>query len=223
MNDLSKIFSHLIESDLPPRQKCFSFIREGILLGHLKKGQRIVERELVDLLKVSRTPVREAIRQLENENLISYHPHRGCVVVGFSAKDITEMYEIRIILECFLMRKLVESTDVAALLIMLKQELQEERDAEVKVDTAYTNNFHMRLLSMVKHRWLHHFLRQLEEYISRLHILSFLKQGREEVAFQEHLSILDALIARNADTAEKLLTQHLSASLDAFLDVSPLA
>jgi len=222
LNDIPKILTNLINSDLPPRQKCFSFIRESILLGYLKKGQHIVERELVDLLKVSRTPLREAIRQLEKENLISHHPHRGCVVVGFTSKDIVEMYEVRIILECFLMRKIVELLDVGALQ-ELKQIMQEEHNAsEEKADLAYTSNFHVRLLAMAKHRWLSHFLGQLEEYISRFHVLSFLRQGRKEMAFQEHLAILDALIAKDSDTAEKLLTQHLNASLSAFLAVAPV-
>jgi len=221
LDDMPEALINLIDSDLPPAQKCFSFIREGILLGYLKKGHRIVERELVDLLKVSRTPIREAVRRLEKENLISHHLHRGCVVSGFTTKDIKEMYELRTILECFLMRKLVESPDIAAF-ETLKQKMQDERASGQKIDTAHTGNFHMRLLGMAKHRWLSYFLGQLEDYISRLHVLSFLKHGRDIAAFQEHLSILDALIAKDADAAEKLLIRHINASLDAFLDVYQL-
>jgi DNA-binding GntR family transcriptional regulator len=221
LDDIPEVLVHLIDSDLPPLQKCFSFIREGILLGYLKKGQHIVERELVDLLQVSRTPVREAIRQLEKENLVAHYPYRGCVVVGFSAKDIMEMYELRILLECFLMRKIVEFVDVSALQ-MLKQKVQEEHDGDKAAGEEYSKNFHMRLLALVRHRWLSQFLGQLEEYIARFHVLSFLRQGRKEDAFLEHLSILDALIAKDAETSAQLMTKHLEASLKAFLAAAPL-
>lgn len=221
LSDMPEVLLKVIDSDLPPLQKCFSFIRDGILLGYLTKGQHIVERELVQLLKVSRTPLREAIRQLEKENLLAHYPNRGCTVVGFTAKDIMEMYELRILLECLLMRKVVELADSSAL-EMMKQKIQEEHIQGERKDNDYAKNFHMRLLVLVRHRWLGYFLGQLEEYISRFHVLSFLRQGREEAAFQEHVAILDALIAKDAPAAEQLMTRHLNASLSAFLAAAPL-
>ena len=220
MSDLPESLIQLVESDLPPMRKCFSFLREAILLGYLKKGQRIVERELVDLLRVSRPPVREAIGRLVEENLLAHYPHRGVVVVGFSERDIKEMYELRIILECFLVRKVVEEVDILEL-ERLRENLQRQRRGEVP-EGERLPNFHIALLSLVPHRWLDLFLGQLEEYIDKFHVLSFLRKGRAAAAYAEHMQIVDALIARDADRAERIMTAHLNASLEAFLEIAPI-
>ena len=220
MSDLPESLARLIESDLPPMRRCFSFLKEAILLGYLKKGQRIVERELVDLLKVSRPPVREAIGRLVEENLLAHYPHRGVVVVGFSERDIKEMYDLRIVLECFLVRRIVEEVDTPVL-EKLKENIQRQHDGELP-EGERLPNFHVALLSLVRHRWLGHFLGQLEEYIDKFHVLSFLRKGRAATAHAEHMQIVDALIARDAERAERIMRAHLNASLAAFLEVAPI-
>lgn len=220
MSDLPESLAQLVESDLPPMRRCFSFLKEAILLGYLKKGQRIVERELVDLLKISRPPVREAIGRLVEENLLAHYPHRGVVVVGFSERDIKEMYDLRIILECFLVCRVVEEVDTSDL-ERLRDDIQRQHRGEMQ-DGERLPNFHVALLSLVRHRWLDRFLGQLEEYIDKFHVLSFLRKGRADAAHAEHMQIIDALIARDAERAERVMTAHLNASLEAFLEIAPI-
>jgi DNA-binding GntR family transcriptional regulator len=202
-------------------QRCFVFLREAILIGYLQKGQHIVERDLVDLLEISRTPVREAIGRLVDENLLEHYPHRGVVVVGFTVKDIKEMYDLRITLEVFLVRRVIESVRKEDL-IDLRGQMNAEIDGGMKFNSRPEVNFHVRLLSLVKHRWLNRFLGQLEEYISKIHVLSFRKEGRQETAIREHFDIIDAMIEGDADRAEKLMRSHLIGSLESCLEMMPV-
>ena len=81
------------------RDSVFSILRNAILDGKLKPGQHLVERDIASQLKVSRTPVREAIQKLENEQLVKHLPRRGVFVTGFTQEDVHEIELIRMALE----------------------------------------------------------------------------------------------------------------------------
>lgn len=206
----------IIEKDISPSAKCYSFLKEGILTGYFRRGQRIIERDIITLLSVSRTPLREALRKLENETLIEHSPHKGCTVIGFSGQDIAEIYELRAILECFMIRTAAQSVSHSELR-KLREEITRRKDSFEKEDSYWS--FHISLMKLTKHRWLNTMLGQLEEYIERFHVLSFLRGGRKEQAYLEHIQIIDALLEGDADTAEKLLKEHLDKSYEAFEDI----
>jgi DNA-binding GntR family transcriptional regulator len=79
----------------------YSLIREGILTGRHEPGERLGEAELAELTETSRTPVREALRQLEMEGLVEVLPHRGARVSAWTAADLEEIYDLRAMLEAF--------------------------------------------------------------------------------------------------------------------------
>lgn len=79
----------------------YSLIREGILTGRHQPGERLGEAELAELTQTSRTPVREALRQLEMEGLVEVLPHRGARVAEWTAADLEEIYDLRTMLEAF--------------------------------------------------------------------------------------------------------------------------
>ena len=83
----------------PIREKVFLSLREAILKGYLKSGERLVEKELAEKMGVSRTPIREALRKLDLEGLVLYTPRKGVIVAGVSAKDALEIYPVRAVLE----------------------------------------------------------------------------------------------------------------------------
>jgi DNA-binding GntR family transcriptional regulator len=99
----------------PLRQKVESVLREAIINGRLAPGQRLTERELVKMTGVSRTLVREALRQLESEGLITVIPNRGPVVRELTVAEAQELYAIRAVLEGLAARLFVEHADDAAL------------------------------------------------------------------------------------------------------------
>ena len=88
-----------LDSYRPLRDLVFESLKDAILTQTLPPGKRLLENELAESLGVSRTPVREAIRRLEQEGLVAMIPRKGAYVSGISLKDIREVYEIRAALE----------------------------------------------------------------------------------------------------------------------------
>ena len=88
-----------IEKHLTLREKILENIRDAIISGSLKAGSRVSEPELAERYGISRTPIREAFRQLESEGYLTVIPRRGAVVSEFSEKDVEEFYAIKSILE----------------------------------------------------------------------------------------------------------------------------
>jgi len=215
MLEISEKLLALIQKDLSPKEKCLSFLKKAIFLGYVKKGQRIVERDLVDLLKISRPPVREAIHQLAGENLVAHYPNKGCVVVGLTARDIKEIYELRMTLECFVVHNLSDGARSAEL-EAIKQQLQEHF---VK-DTAQNFRFHRRLFDLLDHSWLKRFLGQIEEYTELFYVFSYVREGRKQEAFDEHIAVLDALIAQDAAKAQDIIKAHIAGSQRDFLNAA---
>ena len=84
---------------LPLRDVVFNTIKDGILTGRLRPGERLLENQLAEELGVSRTPIREALRMLEIENLVDLIPRKGAQVRDMSEKDIKDVLEIRKVLE----------------------------------------------------------------------------------------------------------------------------
>ncbi|HBQ86706.1 MAG TPA: hypothetical protein DD811_09550, partial [Syntrophomonas sp.] len=106
------------------RNEVYHYLRNAILEERLKPGQRIIERKVADKLSVSRTPVREAIRKLEQEGLVNYVPNRGAIVASLSATDVWEIYTIRSVLEGLAVRLAAQhlnSADMAEIEELMSQ------------------------------------------------------------------------------------------------------
>src|SRR3954447_22937229 len=88
-----------MEKHLTLRERILETIRDAILTGTLRPGEKVAEPELAERFGISRTPIREAFRQLESEGYLTVIPRKGAVVVSFSEKDIEEFYAIKSILE----------------------------------------------------------------------------------------------------------------------------
>ncbi|HDN78891.1 MAG TPA: GntR family transcriptional regulator [Chloroflexi bacterium] len=97
MSEKEKVFKELPHKSLS--DAALSAIRKAILEGALKPGQRLVEAEIARQMGISRAPVREALRQLEKEGLISTEPHKGSYVIQLSADDLWEIYTLRAAIE----------------------------------------------------------------------------------------------------------------------------
>src|SRR5512140_2192132 len=98
-----------IEKHLTLREKIIETIRDAIMSGALKPGEKVAEPELAERFGISRTPIREAFRQLESEGFLVVIPRKGAVVVSFSPKEIEEFYAIKSILEGYAARKACEN------------------------------------------------------------------------------------------------------------------
>ena len=117
---------------LPLRDVVFNTLRDAILTGKLVPGERLMENQLADKLGVSRTPVREALRMLELENLVELVPRKGAQVLDMSEKDIINILEVRSALEGL-------ATSVACKK-MTKEDLQQLKNMEVDFEKAVADN-----------------------------------------------------------------------------------
>lgn len=194
-------------------------LKRRIITNALKPGDPLNEGILSKELKTSKTPVREALQQLEKEGLVENIPGKGAFVSRFSFQDIRELFEIREILECEVIRRVASKGDLNL------EEAQAIRD-KFAADTnggragkSYFNagdQIHSFIFKAYGNRKLIREYQCLQEQIVRI-TLHFFNQNRQERAgesFKEHLEIIDALIARDPGRAEKAMRTHLRNSLE---------
>ncbi len=203
------------------RQTAHEFVRgvlrRAILNGELPGGTRLVQAELAGLLKVSTTPVREALRDLATEGLIRFDPHRGAVVSELSGEQLHEIYAIRMLLEPLAVRQAVPRVTDALIdqLRKLHQKMLDEPHSTEWVD--YNRVFHMSVFETAASPRLVGIIRSLQD-ASVMYIGASLKHvdGLRQQANEDHALILDALERRDTEAVVSAITKHLAVSLRAF-------
>lgn len=201
------------------RELLFKHLRHLIISGRFETGTKLVEEELAEQFKVSRTPVREAIRKLEIEGLVQYQPRRGVIVTGFSAEDIGEIYATREVLEGLAARLAAEhATD--AELEELGRRLAQMNQASAAGDfdraAAIHTRFNDLLYRIGRNRRLLAMLTQFSEYIEHGKLVSLTRHGRPEEIRVEHEAMFKAVQARDPDAAERAARLHVSNARRAF-------
>jgi DNA-binding GntR family transcriptional regulator len=204
------------------RERVVDALRDAIIHGRLKPGERIRERELVSLLGVSRSPLREAIRILEGEGLITTLAHRGARVSELSASDLHDMLHVRIVLETFAARLTIERLDEATLQAM-EEQVARSRAPGLRVDHQANFNlgleFHDLLVAACGNRKVVQVYESLRRHQTRYQHFAFTRLGRDTRALDEHADILVALRRRDLAAVEAQMRAHL---LRFYGDLAPL-
>lgn len=194
------------------RIRVFNAIEDAILSGEYKDGESLSELKISNELGVSRTPVREALMQLELEGLVRNIPNKGAVVVGITEKDIEDIYAIRISIEGLAAKLCTQKiTDEELRALEKIADLQEfylmKNDTEqlLKLD----GDFHKIIYDSSRSRPLRFMLTNFHNYIRHARDISVQAQGRAEKTVAEHRAILEAIRSRDAALAEKLTAEHI--------------
>lgn len=190
----------------------FKKLEQAILTNELKTGESLNELKISSMLGVSRTPVREAIKQLEYEGLVKTVLNKGAVVVGISEKDIEDIYTIRGYLEQLAVCLAIKSLDEAALAKLREiVDLQEFYLGKGDLVKAHLldSDFHAMLYEMSDSRPLTQTLTSFHNYIQRAREMSFQSLGRAEESVSEHRAIVDAMSRRDTAAAEKAVETHI--------------
>ena len=198
------------------RERALDAIREGILGLHYPPGSLLSEAQLAEELGISRTPVREALRELAAGGLVRILPRRGVVVSEPSVRDIVEVYQLREQLECFGARLAAEHiTPAEAELLVADHAEALGHLAAGRLQPAYAASvrLHDRIIGLTRNARLVRFMGQLHDQAHRFGLMT-LRQGRAPRALQEHGWILDAILARDGAAAERLMRDHLRADRD---------
>jgi DNA-binding GntR family transcriptional regulator len=193
----------------------FDKIREDILDGRYISGDKLVEIKLADELGVSRTPVREALKQLELDGLVDNIPNRGVVVKGISREDIDDILTIRLCIE-----GLVGQWAATRIIEEEIKELEEIYDlmefytAKDDVEKLFELNsrFHETLYRATKSRYLEGVLKDFQLFIKSARNNSLKSAGRPNIALDEHKAILDAMKKHDEIEARRALVNHITQS-----------
>jgi DNA-binding GntR family transcriptional regulator len=198
----------------------YESLKKKIIANILSPGESLNEIVLAKELKTSKTPVREAIQQLEKEGLIENIPGKGSFVSRFSFQDIRELFEIREILEVGAIRKAVARGDLNFEEAQrIRSKFASSESNENKTARNYFNagdQIHTFIIESLRNNQLSEYWGRLQEHIirMRLHFFNQVDQARSGDSFKEHLEIIDAMIAQDPVKAEKALRDHLRNSLE---------
>ena len=183
-----------------------NIIRERILKGEYRIGEKIKETQIATELQVSRTPIREAFKLLETEGLIDYVPNRGCFAKGFTKQDIEDIYAVRKALEVLSVEWAVNRiTDEEVARLQEQSDLMEFYTSrkESKKVLEINSDFHGIIYNAAGSRFMAQVLRSYKEYIERTRqvIHSEQREYLDEI-LTEHKAILDAIKDRDLERAK---------------------
>lgn len=199
-------------------------LREAITTGHLRANQPLPQDEIAAQLEVSHIPVREALRQLQSEGLVTYQPNRGAQVSSLGPAELREIYEIRAILETAAIRRAVplltasEMDRGAAILAAAEATTDGAVWGSLDVD------FHELIYRLDDRPQLRELIDGLLRRVDRYWLMHGLMLTHREVFEREHRALLEAVRNRDAQLAADLLGKHLAGAADrlvAALEVEP--
>ncbi len=208
---------------LTPRalyEEVAELLRQRIFQRELQPGSWIDELKLCAELGISRTPLREALKVLAAEGLVTMKVRRGAYVTEVSEKDLTDVYHLLSLLESDAAGVVAHrATDIELRELQALQEELEAAAAPGKTDRGHfftvNERFHMRLLAIADNRWRDQMVADLRKVMKLNRHNSLLKAGRIGESLSEHRAIMAALQARDADAAMARMRDHFRSGLEA--------
>lgn len=214
-------------TEIPPRsdpesasERAYRYVKDAVLRRAYLPNALITEGEIADAVKVSRTPVREALLRLQGEGLLRLLPKRGALVLGVTAAEVADLMETRRLIEVFAIRKVIGAGSVRPLLARLDRHLAAMRDALQRRDTTgyveADRAFHTEIVAATNNAiltTLYRLLRDRQLLIGVVNLLddsgAVADQGRMRTTLHEHEAIRSAIEARTIRAAESAVAVHL--------------
>jgi DNA-binding GntR family transcriptional regulator len=199
------------------RARVYNTIRDKILSGTYHENEELRENTLATELGVSRTPVREALRQLELEGLVSIIPNKGASVTGITTKDIHDIYMIRSYLEGLCAKWACENItneQIEALEENLYLSDFHARRSHFDQIVDLDNKFHDLIYKASGSKILNHVLSDFHQYVERVRKITLSRPLRVEQTRKEHAAIVEAIKKRDGDLAEALANKHMMNTIE---------
>jgi DNA-binding GntR family transcriptional regulator len=190
----------------------YDVLRRAIVTGDLQPGQRVNEAEVARQMRISRGPVREAIRRLEQAGLLVSSPRRGTVVVSLSAEDVEEVYTLRADLESRAVQRSIGRLSDADLrelerLLGVMEAASAAGDTPTLLDADIA--FHQNIVNAAGWKQLQRMWESLNPRTLTMYTIQTLVKWSPHMHAERHRPILDALIARDAQAARQAMRQHI--------------
>ncbi|NNU42813.1 GntR family transcriptional regulator [Ramlibacter montanisoli] len=204
---------------LAPRalyEEVAELLRQRIFRRELEPGSWIDEVKLAQEYGISRTPLREALKVLAAEGLVTMKVRRGAYVTEVSERDLSDVYHLLALLESDAAAVVAERATDAQLKEL--QKLHQELEAAVKNRDkffAVNERFHMRLLELADNRWRDQMVADLRKVMKLNRHNSLLKSGRIQESLAEHAALMDALARRDREAARERMQEHFRNGLEA--------
>lgn len=195
--------------------RVFQKIRDNILNGVYKEQDELRENTIGKELGVSRTTVREALRQLELEGLVTIVPNKGAYVTGITAKDVRDIYTVRSLLEGLCARWATEHIteeqldELEEIVLLTEFHMKKEGHNNTEQIAILDGRFHAVLYEASNSRILGHVLTVFHRYVQMARKSSIVSEERARKSIREHKQILRAIRDKDADLAEQLANEHI--------------
>ncbi len=193
-------------------------MKTRIIHNLIKPGEALNEGVLSEEFKISKTPVREALQQLEKEGFIENIPLKGAFVSQISIQDLREIFDIREILECEVIKRAALKADPDKVDALREKFISSENNNKKVSSGGFKSGdeIHSFIFETYGNRRLIEIYRRLQDHIvrSRIHFFNQSHPDRSEESFKEHLEILDALKAQDPFRAEQAVRSHLFNSME---------
>jgi DNA-binding GntR family transcriptional regulator len=212
----------IVAMSAPLRREIEARLRVAIVEGHFKPGERLVEREMCKRLGVSRASLREALRQLEAEQLVTLVPHRGPAVAEIRVEEARALYDVRAVLEGLAARRFAESAsddDIALLRKAVDGFAEVVSGNSDQSPISAKAEIYKVLLDRCGNEVARRILIQLNNRVSVLRATSMSQKGRVHKSLSEISKIVDAIERRDADGAWAASIEHVEEAAKAALSV----
>ena len=201
-----------IQNHRPLREMVYEELKMQILTGAIVPGTRMMEVELADEMGVSRTPIREAIRKLEKEGLVTIEPRRGAYASQISPEDMVEILEVRQNMEglaAFFAASRMKPEQLTSLKDVSQKYNEAVSEENMENMIKYDTRFHRIIVESCNNKVLVQMIEQLQELVLRFRYIYYDNFRRAENMPEEHKAILDAIEQGNADAARDTADVHI--------------
>jgi DNA-binding GntR family transcriptional regulator len=190
------------------KERAYRIIKEKIISCQLPPGSILNERELVEEIGTSRTPIREALHRLEKENLVLIIPQRGAFVCEITPKIINDIYQLREIIEPNLV-SMVTPKIAEDVLLRFKQEFLTLGKDDYNILAKRDNEFHFTVIDLVGNECLKQVMENMYDQNERIRFLLTRLPQRLQETVAEHVDIIDHMLARDQERAAEAMRRHL--------------
>ena len=214
------VYNTDLSQNRPIKDVVYESIRKTLIEHKVPVGERFIEKEYSDRLNISRTPVRESLKQLEVEGLVKYVPRLGVVVNRITREDVIEIYKIRSSLELLVATeamKHITQSDVDRITKLLDDTQKESLENNIDEVVKLFSEFNSQLYNLSKMKILPNMISNLNNYLHRFRTISIEDPVRRERAILEHRQIIKSIVERDRDLSEMIIKKNLYDSLDVVL------
>jgi DNA-binding GntR family transcriptional regulator len=200
--------------------RAYNYLESAILTGRLKPRERLIEQELAEQLKMSRTPIREALRRLEERGLVRILPRRGALVSDISSAEVENIYAVRSHLESLAARLAADHITAEGIEQVQRLEAAHAKQAsgrDVRALMLANDRFHDAIYVAARNACLFELIRQLRRQVHAIRFTAWARPERIARSLDEHSQMVEALSRRDGERLALLTEAHLRVAKESYL------